>query len=124
MIAACIDDMVAEGPPAADGREHGHYVNMTSRRYAEVACGFAVAADGRLWSVQNFIAAEDAGTVANIRGLPAIPFLRQRAPTGAGGEQIEVARPFQFRDGVRRLAVEARGGVKPGEQRCHHGRGG
>jgi len=55
MIRTCIDDMWAEGPERPDGKEHGHYVNMTSPRYAKVACGFAIAPDGSLWSVQNFI---------------------------------------------------------------------
>jgi cysteine-rich secretory family protein len=62
MIGACINGMWAEGPEAPDGREHGHYVNMSSNRYSQVACGFALAPDGRMWSVQNFIAAADAGS--------------------------------------------------------------
>lgn len=44
--------MFAEGPGPFNG--HGHYLNMTAAGYTGVACGFATAADGKLWIVQNF----------------------------------------------------------------------
>ena len=54
-VGICLDAMFAEGP-GQPYSEHGHYLNMTSREYGAVACGFAVAADGSLWVVQNFTA--------------------------------------------------------------------
>jgi hypothetical protein len=47
MIGECLKMMWAEGPGG------GHYENMRAR-YTQVSCGFATAADGTLWSVQNF----------------------------------------------------------------------
>jgi hypothetical protein len=49
--------MWAEGPDIHDGRQHGHYLNMTKPDYGALACGFAVAPDGSLWVTQNFIPA-------------------------------------------------------------------
>ena len=37
VIDQCLDMMFAEGP--GSGSAHGHYVNMTNRSYAQVACG-------------------------------------------------------------------------------------
>ncbi len=59
MINVCINDMWNEGPETGDGQNHGHYLNMTSPLYAKVACGFATAPNGTLWSAQNFIAESD-----------------------------------------------------------------
>jgi hypothetical protein len=52
-ILGCLDMMWAEGP-GADYSTHGHYINMSSPSYTKVACGFAVAANGTFWAVQNF----------------------------------------------------------------------
>jgi hypothetical protein len=48
----CLAMMFAEGP--GDGPAHGHYVNMTERKYSGVSCGFATAPNGQLWIVQDF----------------------------------------------------------------------
>ena len=32
---------------------HGHYINMSSEAYTQVACGFAIV-NGEVWAVQNF----------------------------------------------------------------------
>ncbi len=78
MIHVCIGDMWAEGPENHDGRVHGHYLNMTSRTYSRVACGFALAPDGELWSVQNF---SDAGTSSGAAApAPHSPAARVAAP--------------------------------------------
>lgn len=48
----CLAMMWAEGP-GADFNRHGHYLNMSSTRYTEVACGYATVRGG-LWAVQDF----------------------------------------------------------------------
>ena len=48
MITDCLKQMFAEGPGG------GHYDNMMSTKYTKVSCGFATAADGSIWAVQNF----------------------------------------------------------------------
>jgi hypothetical protein len=52
VVDNCLAQMFAEGPGPFAG--HGHYLNMTASGYTGVACGFATAADGKLWIVQNF----------------------------------------------------------------------
>jgi hypothetical protein len=52
MIDHCLKAMFDEGP--GEGSAHGHYTNMTSTKYAGVACGFHTKPDGSLWVVQNF----------------------------------------------------------------------
>jgi len=52
VVDKCLAQMFAEGPGPFAG--HGHYINMTAPGYSGVACGFATAADGKLWIVQNF----------------------------------------------------------------------
>ena len=52
VVDKCLAQMFAEGPGPFAG--HGHYLNMTAAGYSGVACGFASAADGKLWIVQNF----------------------------------------------------------------------
>jgi hypothetical protein len=52
VVDRCLAMMFAEGP--GSGPEHGHYVNMTERKYGGVACGFATAPNGQLWVVQDF----------------------------------------------------------------------
>lgn len=52
MISGCLEDMWAEGP--GTGIAHGHYNNMVSTAYAEVACGFHVTSSGEVWAVQDF----------------------------------------------------------------------
>lgn len=53
VIDGCLQAMWDEGPGKRFSK-HGHYVNMSNRRYESVACGFAKDAEGRVWSVQNF----------------------------------------------------------------------
>jgi cysteine-rich secretory family protein len=52
VVDRCLAMMFAEGP--GDGPAHGHYVNMTERKYSGVSCGFASAPNGQLWVVQDF----------------------------------------------------------------------
>ena len=52
VIDKCLAQMFAEGPGPFSG--HGHYLNMTAPGYTSVACGFASAANGKVWIVQNF----------------------------------------------------------------------
>ena len=52
VIDKCLAQMFAEGPGPFAG--HGHYINMTDPKFRGVACGFATAANGQLWVVQNF----------------------------------------------------------------------
>ena len=53
VISGCLQQMWDEGP-GEPFSAHGHYINMSSDRYSQVACGFHVAADGSTWAVQNF----------------------------------------------------------------------
>ena len=53
MIGSCLAAMWAEGP-GADFSTHGHYINMSSTSYAQVACGFYVTPQGLVWTVQDF----------------------------------------------------------------------
>lgn len=53
MIDGCLELMWAEGP-GEDFQEHGHYINMSSTQYGQVACGFHTTDEGAVWSVQNF----------------------------------------------------------------------
>lgn len=52
MIENCLAQMWAEGP-GDDFQTHGHYINMSSESYTQVACGFAIV-NGQVWAVQNF----------------------------------------------------------------------
>lgn len=47
-LPGCLDAMWREGPGG------GHYDTMSSPSYRYVACGFAVAADGSWWAIQDF----------------------------------------------------------------------
>ena len=53
MIPQCLQMMWAEGP-GADFSKHGHYINMSSTQYTQVACGFYTLSDGSVWAVQDF----------------------------------------------------------------------
>jgi len=53
VIEGCFQAMWDEGPGKRFSK-HGHYVNMSNPDYERVACGFAKAANGKIWSVQNF----------------------------------------------------------------------
>ncbi|AUX48188.1 uncharacterized protein SOCE26_097190 [Sorangium cellulosum] len=53
MIVPCLQLMWDEGP-GEDFNAHGHYINMSSTSYTEVACGFHTFPDGSVWAVQNF----------------------------------------------------------------------
>ena len=52
-LKGCLQQMWNEGP-GTDFSTHGHYINMSSKQYSQVACGFFVTTDGSLWAVQNF----------------------------------------------------------------------
>lgn len=53
MITDCLQMMWDEGP-GADFNTHGHYINMSSQQYTQVACGFYVTPSGDVWAIQNF----------------------------------------------------------------------
>ena len=53
MITQCLAQMWAEGP-GTDFSAHGHYINMSSTSYTQVACGFYVKSDMTVWATQNF----------------------------------------------------------------------
>jgi len=52
MVAGCLQSMFDEGP--GSGPAHGHYKNMTNRKYSGVACGFHITPRGEVWLVQDF----------------------------------------------------------------------
>lgn len=53
LIEDCLAMMWAEGP-GEPFSEHGHFLNMSSTSYSEVACGFHTTPGGSVWAVQNF----------------------------------------------------------------------
>jgi hypothetical protein len=53
MIPQCLQMMWNEGP-GADFSTHGHYINMSSKSYTMVSCGFYTLPDGSVWAVQDF----------------------------------------------------------------------
>ena len=53
VVSGCLQAMWDEGPGKRFSK-HGHYTNMSSTDYEQVACGFAKTPDGDVWSVQNF----------------------------------------------------------------------
>jgi hypothetical protein len=53
IVSGCLSMMWAEGP-GEPFSEHGHYINMSSTSYHEVACGFHVTPGGSVWAVQDF----------------------------------------------------------------------
>ena len=53
MIQNCLQMMWNEGP-GQDFQKHGHYINMSSTQYNEVACGFYQTPNGSWWAIQNF----------------------------------------------------------------------
>jgi hypothetical protein len=53
-ITKCLAQMWAEGP-GEPYSAHGHYIKMTNPKFTKVACGFAVAANGKTyWAAQDF----------------------------------------------------------------------
>jgi hypothetical protein len=52
MVSRCLASMFAEGP-GEPYSAHGHYINMTSKEYRSLACGF-FEMNGRVWLVQNY----------------------------------------------------------------------
>jgi Cysteine-rich secretory protein family len=52
-ITGCLQAMWNEGP-GADFNTHGHYINMSSTKYTQVACGFYTTSAGKIWAVQDF----------------------------------------------------------------------
>ncbi len=53
IIDGCLQMMWDEGP-GEPFSEHGHYINMSSTNYTNVACGIYTTNSGDVWSVQNF----------------------------------------------------------------------
>jgi hypothetical protein len=53
IVDGCLQMMWDEGP-GDDFNKHGHYINMSSTNYTNVACGFYINDSGEVWSVQNF----------------------------------------------------------------------
>ncbi len=53
MITQCLQMMWNEGP-GTNFSQHGHYINMSSTQYTQVACGFYTLSDGSVWAVQDF----------------------------------------------------------------------
>lgn len=53
MIKNCLQQMWMEGP-GTDFATHGHWINMSSKSYTKVACGFHQTSTGSWWSVQDF----------------------------------------------------------------------
>ncbi len=53
VIEGCLQSMWEEGP-GEPFSEHGHYINMSSTEYTQVACGFYEMPNGELWANQNF----------------------------------------------------------------------
>jgi hypothetical protein len=54
IVKNCLKSMWNEGPENGDGKQHGHYIIMSSRNYKSVACGFYQMANGRYWAIQNY----------------------------------------------------------------------
>jgi hypothetical protein len=52
-VTTCLAQMWAEGP-GSDFQTHGHYINMSSTQYTNVACGFFVTSSGSVWAAQDF----------------------------------------------------------------------
>ena len=52
-IDGCLQAMWDEGPGRRFSK-HGHYINMSSEKYTQVACGFHRAGKDSVWSVQDF----------------------------------------------------------------------
>ncbi len=53
VIEGCLQSMWEEGP-GEPFSEHGHYINMSSPEYTQVACGFYEMPNGEIWANQNF----------------------------------------------------------------------
>jgi hypothetical protein len=53
ILPGCLQMMWDEGP-GTDFSKHGHYINMSSTQYTQVACGFHTTPGGDVWSVQDF----------------------------------------------------------------------
>jgi hypothetical protein len=53
VVEDCLQRMWDEGP-GEPFSEHGHYLNMSSTRFTEVACGFFEMSNGDIWANQNF----------------------------------------------------------------------
>ncbi len=60
VVTTCLQQMWDEGPPPTQPCEgqcfidHGHFLNMSSMRFTQVACGFYQMEDGRIWSNHNY----------------------------------------------------------------------
>lgn len=52
VIGTCLQQMWNEGP-GEPFSEHGHYINMTNKRFSRVACGIFQGNNGT-WAIQNF----------------------------------------------------------------------
>ncbi|MBI5486212.1 MAG: hypothetical protein HY905_02650 [Deltaproteobacteria bacterium] len=52
-VSLCLQQMWDEGP-GEPFSEHGHFLNMSSGEFSEVACGFFEMPNGDVWAVQDF----------------------------------------------------------------------
>jgi hypothetical protein len=52
-VTTCLRQMWDEGP-GEPFSEHGHFLNMSSDSFREVACGFFAMPNGDVWAIQNF----------------------------------------------------------------------
>jgi hypothetical protein len=52
-VGGCLDKMWAEGP-GTDYATHGHFINMSNKKYTQVACGYYTTPTGDMWAAQNF----------------------------------------------------------------------
>ncbi|MBI5501773.1 MAG: hypothetical protein HY907_16135 [Deltaproteobacteria bacterium] len=52
-VVLCLQQMWDEGP-GEPFSEHGHFLNMSSTEFREVACGFFEMPNGEIWAVQDF----------------------------------------------------------------------
>jgi hypothetical protein len=53
VVEGCLQAMWDEGP-GEPFEAHGHYINMSSTDYTEVACGFYTTPGGTVWAAQSF----------------------------------------------------------------------
>ncbi|MGA2548903.1 MAG: CAP domain-containing protein [Burkholderiaceae bacterium] len=107
MILSCIASMWAEGPERHDGLTHGHYVNIANPAYTKVACGFALAPNGELWSVQDFVAEGSGAILPRSAGDAA---LSSEPMSPIEFDRVCVERTNRFRTVLRLPAYQPWGG--------------
>jgi len=108
MIRTCINNMWAEGPERRDSLPHGHYNNMVNTDYTKLACGFAIQADGALWSVQDFFG-ELRGATESEQGPELEGSTDRSLHRGSAGlsefDQVCLQKTNQFRFSLHRAPV-------------------